>query len=322
MPLAPEEDILDWLTAAADPPYLVLSHGEDLDGLTSAAMLYAALAGEVRLKFDSPDRTLKSKASVHIVADLPPPAGGALIMFDHHETNVALARERVKRAFVSPRSPSTADVIRSVLSDRVDFSRLSSLIELTSKIDSGLMGFEGAAFTAAVKKLFWSPKRGALLESIVRALLESPPASEEALLEIPAVKRSWQEILRLHGQEIRWISQLGSCPELQDPGPTAAVVDMRRVPGYLTPLVHQALRDSVDVVVTLGRWRGEDSRVSVRSRPGGPPIPLSLAKIFGGGGHPRAAGFTLRASDLPRMIELLRKSNLSVVFIKPPSTAR
>jgi len=322
MPPDPEEDVLDWLTATADPPYLVLSHGEDLDGLTSAAMLYAALAGEVRLRFESPDRALRSQAPVHIVADLPPPAGGAFIMFDHHETNVALARERVKRAFVSPQSPSTADVIRSVLGSKVDFSRLSPLIELTSKIDSGLMGFEGAAFTAAVKRIFWSPKRGAILESIVRSLLESPPSSEEDLLEIPAVKRSWSEILRLHSQEVGWISELSSSLELQDSGPAAAVVDMRRVPGYLTPLVHQALRGSFDVVVTLGRWRGEDSRVSVRSRPGGPAIALSLARVFGGGGHPRAAGFTLRAADLPRMMEILRESNLRVVIIKPPTAAR
>ncbi|RLG37518.1 MAG: hypothetical protein DRO01_07090 [Thermoproteota archaeon] len=310
-------EILDWLTASVDPPYSVLSHGEDLDGLVSAALIYAALGGEVSMRFESPDRAQRSRKSFHVVADLPPPAGGSLILFDHHQSNVDLARERVKIAILDPKAPSAASVIWRELSGRIDVPELEGLVELTSKVDSGDMGFHAAAFTSAVKRMFWTSKRDQVLSSIVRSLLEFRPEREEELLEIPEVKRVWAEVERVNSEEIGWISSLPSRVGDSGPDGLVAVVDARRIPGYLSPLIHQALRDRVDLVITLGRWRGNDSRVSLRSRRGGPIDALEIARSFGGGGHPNAAGFTLLERDLPRLLEIVRSRSNRVVFLSP-----
>ncbi|MDK2464741.1 MAG: DHHA1 domain-containing protein [Candidatus Korarchaeota archaeon] len=310
-------EILDWLTSSVDPPYSVLSHGEDLDGLASAALIYAALGGEVSMRFEIPDRAQRSRKSFHVVADLPPPAGGSLILFDHHRSNVDLARERAEVVILDPRAPSAASVIWREFAGRIDVPELGGLVELTSRVDSGDMGFCAAAFTSAVKRIFWTGKRDRVLNSIVRSLLELRPEREEELLEIPEVKRAWAEVERVNSEEIGWISSLPS--RVGDAGPAGlvAVVDARRIPGYLSPLIHQALRDRVDLIVTLGRWRGNDSRVSLRSRRGGPIDALEIARSFGGGGHPNAAGFTLLERELPRLLELVRRRSKRVVFLRP-----
>ncbi len=312
-------EILDWLTASENPPYSVLSHGEDLDGLVSAALIYAALGGEVDIRFESPDRAQRSSKSFHVVADLPPPTGGTLILFDHHQSNVGLARERAKVVVLDPRAPSTASVIWRELSDRIDVPGVKGLVELTSRVDSGEMGFHAAAFTAVVKRIFWTRKRDQVLNSIARSLLELRPEREEDLMELPQVRRAWAEVERLNSEELRWISSLPSLLGEVGPDGLVAVVDARRIPGYLSPLIHQALRDRVDLLITLGRWRGEDSRVSLRSRRGGPISALEIARSFGGGGHPNAAGLTLMARDLPRLLEMVQGRGARVVFLKPES---
>jgi len=314
-------EILDWLTAVADPPYSVLSHGEDLDGLASAALIYAALGGEVELRFESPDRAARSGRGTHVVADLPPPAGGALLLFDHHRSNVELARERVRLTVLDPSAPSTALVIWRELSERIDVPNLLGLVELTSRVDSGDMGFHAAAFTAAVKRIFWTDRRDRSLRSIATSLLELRPSREEDLLSIPQVARVWEELERRNSDEIEWILSLPELLGAGGPEGLVAVVDARRIPGYLSPLIHHALRGRVDLLVTLGRWRGEDSRVSLRSRPGGAVSALEIARSFGGGGHTNAAGFTLLARDLPRLLEMVRTRGGRVVLLRPPERA-
>ena len=273
----------------------VASHGEDLDGLFSAALILLVHPEGLALHFTAPYEIRDSSESYDLVLDLPPPRGGARILVDHHRSNLALL-DRVGVAYLRPECPSTArllyDMLREWEPSVGDYGRTVDLVDRT---DTGDLDLPSALFTAAIRKLF-KVRRGDLLK-VVKDLLVHRPIEGRDLVELPSLRREVEVIEREYGDRIKEVLSLG--------GGDAVLVRLSGLPSYLVPLVQLA----------AGRYRffgtitaGSDGalRLSLRSRPDSPISALEVAEALGGGGHENAAGAVIMPSDMERLLSLLR----------------
>lgn len=274
----------------------ICSHGEDLDGLTSASLMIAVRPEGLDVHFSAPYEIRDFEGSYDVVLDLPPPRGGARVLIDHHISNTSLLN-RVKVPILRPEYPSTARVLYGMVSDwEPGVRRYSELIDLTDVTDSGRMDLDSALFTSAVRKLF-KEKRRKLLE-VCKDLLRIPPTSSKDLLGLPSLKSEVNLLIREYGGLIERILSL--------PGGEALLLNVRKYPSYLVPLM-QLASQSYKLLGTLTKGSDGSLRLSLRSKPGSPLTALQLAETLGGGGHEHAAGALVPPSAVPELVERIRK---------------
>lgn len=303
--------MLAWLESRKRPPYALLSHGEDLDGLVSASIFLRVMGGFVKTKFTTPYSARKSPRRFDVVMDLPPPRGGCLLTIDHHRSNIHLARERSEKAIVKPDYPSTALLAWELFREEADLDPLKHLVDLTSRVDSGQYDQGSVRFTAGVKSIFSSGKRDNGLRKVVVELLEALPSSGEELTLLKSVKPFWKEIEETEVERLTWISSLPA--QVSDGRDTAVLVRLGRAPGYLTPFVHYNLQSLVDLEATIRRSDNDKVKLSIRSREGSRITALELASKMGGGGHERAAGASISERDVESFVKLLERAGMRVV---------
>ncbi|MEM3445998.1 MAG: DHHA1 domain-containing protein [Candidatus Korarchaeum sp.] len=274
----------------------VCSHGEDLDGLTSASLLIAIRPEGLEVYFSAPYEIKNFKGSYDVVLDLPPPIGGTRVLIDHHISNTSLL-DRVKTPILRPEYPSTARLLYEILSElEPGVRRYSELIDLTDATDSGRMDLESALFTSAARKLFKERKRK-LLE-VCRDLLRAPPASSRDLVDLPSLRSEVNFLIREYGSLIERILSLSEGE--------AILLNVRNYPSYLVPLI-QLASQSYKLLGTLTKGSDGLLRLSLRSRPDSPLTALQLAGALGGGGHEHAAGALVSPSIVPEVVDRIRK---------------
>ncbi len=305
-----------WLESQRDPPYSLLTHGEDLDGLVSGGIFWKLLGKLVNLKFSAPYWAIEDKKKYDIVTDLPPPKGGCSLLFDHHPSNVELGRKRAIKSFVKPEYPSTSLLVWELLSKESDLSQLKPLVDLTSEVDSGKYDEGSIRFTVVVRKLFSSVGREASLRKVVEELVREAPTSGDELLRLKTIFPIWKDI---ENEEQAFLSWIGSLPkEIEDGRALAVIIYVGRGPGYLSPLIHYNLQNLVDLEAVLRISDNGRGRLSIRSREGSMVSALELATKLGGGGHKRAAGATINPRDIELLEKILRKSGMKVKIINKP----
>ncbi len=281
----------------------ICSHGEDLDGLTSASLVIAVRPEGLEVHFSAPYEIKNLWDSYDLVLDLPPPRGGARVLIDHHASNISLL-DRVRTPILRPEYPSTARVLYEILRGwEPGVGRYSELIDLTDATDSGKMDLESSLFTSAIRKLFKERKRK-LLE-VCGDLLRSPPISSKDLIELPSLRSEVSFLTREYGDLIERVLSLS--------GGEALLLNVRNYPSYLVPLM-QLASQGYKLLGTLTRGSDGLLRLSLRSRPDSPITALQIAEALGGGGHEHAAGALVSPSTMPEIVEKIRRFlSLSVV---------
>ncbi len=310
------EGLLIWLESQGDPPYSLLTHGEDLDGLVSAGIFLKLLEKVVNLKFSAPYWAIEDKKRYDIVTDLPPPKGGCKLLIDHHPSNVKLGRKRAIKSFVQPNYPSTALLVWELLSEESDLDQLKPLVDLTSEVDSGKYDEGSIRFTVVIRKLFSSPSREAALKKVVDELITEAPATGEELLRLKTVFPIWKKIEKEENEFLAWIYSLPD--RIGDSKGLAVIIHVGRGPGYLSPLIHYKLQNIVDLETVLRISDDGRGRLSIRSRKGSRVSALDLATKLGGGGHERAAGATIDPKDIELLEKILKRSGMRVMVISKP----
>lgn len=275
----------------------VCSHGEDLDGLTSASLIMAVKPEGIELQFSAPYEIKNFGGSYDIVLDLPPPKGGARLLIDHHVSNCSLL-DRVKAPILRPEAPSTARIVYDTISEwEPAMIRFSGLVGLTDRVDSGEMDVESALFTSAVRKIYKERKRK--LIEVCRELIMNPPKESKELVELQSVKPIISSILR---DNAVLIEELLSLAEGE-----ALLLELKNYPSYLVPLI-QLTSQKYKFFGTITRGSDGLLRLSLRSRKDSPLSALQLAEAFGGGGHEHAAGALIAPSDMPEVIKRIRET--------------
>ncbi|RLG46807.1 MAG: hypothetical protein DRO06_03820, partial [Thermoproteota archaeon] len=297
-------DVLDWLESEAEPPFSVMTHGEDLDGLASAAMMLGATGGAVTITFATPRFAASSARGYDVVLDLPAPRGGVLLYVDHHASNLRYA-ERAVLAFVRPEYPSTASLLRDLLEEALP-GKLRRLADLASMADTGEGGEEAAIFNSVARRLLREGR--SRLSWIVSRLAEDPPGEIRDLVKIPEIKREWKRIETEYTDVLSEIKSLRGVAESVGPR-SALIVVAAGVPGFLSPMILHSLRGARGLVILA---RPSSPRISVRSGPEARVSALELAEVSGGGGHERAAAVRLGPGGLESLEDSLRRAGLTV----------
>ncbi len=274
----------------------IASHGEDLDGLFSAAIMILLHPTRLKLKFTAPYEIKTSEESYDIVLDLPPPRGGAKILVDHHESNIALT-DRVQRAYLKPEYPSTARLLYDLIKDQEpSIESYERTIALVDETDTGNLDLSSALFTSAVRKLFKVRRR--YLVKVSRDLLLHPPTTSSDLVNLPSIRRETRLIEKEYEEIIEKIMSMG--------GGEALLVKLERIPAYLVPIIQlNAKRYLLFGTITSGSDGA--LRISIRSQPGSPLSALNVAEAMGGGGHENAAGALIMPSDMDKLLKMIRE---------------
>jgi len=306
------EDLLVWLESQVDPPYSLLTHGEDLDGLVSAGIFWKLLEKVLSVAFSAPYWAIDDRRRYDIVTALPPPKGGCKLLIDHHPSNVELGRKRALKSFVKPNYPSTALLVWELLKEE-GLKDLKPLVDLTSEVDSGKYDEGSIKFTVVIRKLFSSPGREKALKKVMEELIREVPSKGEELLRLSTVLPLWKEIEDKEADFLSWIDSLSE--RIGDGKDLAVIIHVGRGPGYLSPLIHYKLQNLVDLEAVLRISDNGKGRLSIRSRRGSRVSALELAAKLGGGGHERAAGATISPQNVELLEKLLRRSGLRVVII-------
>ncbi len=299
-----EPGLVEWLQSLKNPPYKVLSHGEDLDGIFSASLVHLAFLGQVEMKFMAPDESKVSDRSYDITLDLPPPAGGTLILIDHHDSNEELLT-RAKKYVFDPKAPSTAELVFESLVDEHD-PRIEEAVRFTSKVDRGIMDEKTALFTSLVRRIFRT--RREKLARLSLELLKNPPRTGEDLMSTPTISSEWELSRKELEPVMLWAEKLGRL-NLKD---TVLIMDVRGFPGYSTPYLLYKTKDSADVLITLTEGKNSYLRSSIRSKKDSLISAIEIAEKFGGGGHRNAAGMLIMESDLERLQRFIVERGMKV----------
>ncbi len=286
-----------------------MTHGEDLDGLVSAALLVQSIE-DVRVSFAAPSEALVSEREWGAVLDLPLPRGGAEVWVDHHPHR-RRGTSRARLEVVDPNARSAAELL--MRSEPDEHPGMGATVELTSRVDSGELGMEGARFAAAVKRIFRT--RRTRLSRVVDEILRVRPAEEGDLVGLPTIKKEL-EIIRSEAGDL--LSRVEKIRFRGEGDGTAILVDLRDAPGYLGVVALSTLTGAADLIGTIGPSSGEAYRVSLRSRGGSDVTALELARSFGGGGHRHAAGARLIGQrDLEALVARIREAGLRVEILRP-----
>ncbi len=301
-------DLVGWLQGLKDPPYTVLSHGEDLDGIFSASLVHLAFLGQVEMKFMAPDESKISSKSYDITLDLPPTKGGTLILIDHHDSNGELLA-RAKKHIFDPKAPSTAELVFKGLVDECD-PRIEAAVRFTSEVDRGVMDEKTALFTSLVRRIF--RMRRERLAKLSLELLKNPPRTGEDLMSVPTISSEWNLSKKEMEPVMLWAGKLGRL-DLKN---TVLIIDVRGFPGYSTPYILYKTKDSADVLITLTEGKNGCIRSSIRSKDDSLISAIEIARRFGGGGHRNAAGMLINESDLERLQRFIVERGMRVYVAK------
>jgi oligoribonuclease NrnB/cAMP/cGMP phosphodiesterase (DHH superfamily) len=305
------DDLISWLQSLREPPFKILTHGEDLDGVFSGSLAIAAFNGEVELEFMAPDESKNSMRTFDVTMDLPPPAGRTALFIDHHASNSNLL-DRADISIFDPSAPSSAYLVKiSLLKDYSPSDRLEKSVDFVSRVDRGEMDENVAKFSVVIRRIFRTRRK--LLRDMAKELLEKLPSSGDDLLSLRIFENEWRAVEREVGELLNWANIL---EELRLER-TALIMDLRGYPGYIIPYLLYKARNSSDLVITMTEGKNSNIRASVRSSDGSLISALELASRFGGGGHERASGMLIRESDIENIARLLEERGISIKVISP-----
>ncbi len=272
----------------------VASHGEDLDGLFSASLIMFVHPENLSVHFTAPYEIKGSGETFDLVLDLPPPSGGAIMLVDHHESNLSLL-DRVRYPILKPNYPSTARLLHDLLVRwEPSVEEFSSTLDLVDKTDTGDLDLPSALFTAAVRRIF--KRRRSYLSKVARDLLARTPTSGEDLVKLPSLRGEIELIEREYGDRIEDLLSLR--------GGDALLVQMKVLPSYLVPVVQLAAR-KYRFFGTITTGSDGALRLSLRSRDDSPITALEVAERLGGGGHRNAAGALIMPSKMEDLISMI-----------------
>ncbi len=274
----------------------VASHGEDLDGLFSAAIIILLHPSELKLKFTAPYEIKTAEESYDMVLDLPPPQGGAKILVDHHESNILLTN-RVQKAYLKPEYPSTARLLYDLIKEKEpSIESYERTIALVDETDTGNLDLFSALFTSAIRKIF--KVRRKYLASISKDLLVHPPTTSSDLVNLPSIRKETRLIRREYGDLIEKIGSMR--------GGEALLVKLESVPAYLVPIIQLAAKRYL-LFGTITSGSDGALRISIRSQSNSPLSALKVAEAMGGGGHENAAGALIMPSDMDRLLKMIEE---------------
>ncbi|MGC9020154.1 MAG: DHHA1 domain-containing protein [Candidatus Methanodesulfokora sp.] len=307
------DDLVSWLQSLREPPFRILTHGEDLDGIFSGSLAIAAFNGEVELEFMAPDESKNSMRTFDVTIDLPPPAGRTALFIDHHASNVHLLN-RADISIFDPNAPSSAHLVKmSLLKDFPSSDLLERSVDFVSRVDKGEMDENVAKFSVVIRRIFRTRRK--LLKEMAEELLEKLPSSGEDLTSLRIFESEWKAVEREVGGLLNWADALEKL-RLEK---TALVIDLRGYPGYIIPYLLYRARNSAYLVITMTEGKNSNIRASVRSSERSPISALELASKFGGGGHERASGMLIRESDMETIAKLLGERRIPVKVVSPAS---
>ena len=307
------DDLISWLQSLREPPFRILTHGEDLDGIFSGSLAIAAFNGEVELEFMAPDESKNSMRTFDVTMDLPPPAGRTALFIDHHASNAHLL-DRADISIFDPDAPSSAYLVKKNLLKDFPFSDvLEKSVDFVSRVDRGEMDENVAKFSVVIRRIFRTRRK--LLKEMAKELLEKPPSSGDDLVSLRIFENEWRTVEREVGGLLNWADSL----EKLKLDKKALIIDLRGYPGYIIPYLLYRARNSSYLIITMTEGKNSNIRASVRSSEGSPISALELASKFGGGGHERASGMLIRESDMERVARLLGEKGIPVKVISPAS---
>ncbi len=273
----------------------IVSHGEDLDGLFSAAIVILLHPSKLKLKFTAPYEIKTIEEGYDIVLDLPPPQGGARILVDHHESNILLTN-RVQRAYLKPEYPSTARLLYDLVKGQEpSIENYEGTITLVDETDTGNLDLSSALFTSAIRKIFKVKRK--YLAKVSRDLLLHPPATSSDLVDLPSIRRETHLIEKEYGDLIEKITSMS--------GGEALLVKLESIPAYLVPIIQLAAKRYL-LFGTITSGSDGAFRISIRSQPNSPLSALKVVEARGGG-HKNAAGALIMPSDMDRLLKMVRK---------------
>lgn len=305
------DDLASWLQSLREPPFRVLTHGEDLDGVFSGSLTIAAFNGEVELEFMAPDESKNSMRTFDVTMDLPPPRGRTALFIDHHASNASLL-DRADISIFDPSAPSSAYLVKiSLLKDYPSSDRLERSVDFVSRVDRGEMDENVAKFSVVIRRIFRTRRK--LLREMAKELLEKLPSSGDDLISLRIFENEWRAVEKEVGGLLSWADTFEKL-RLER---TALIVDLRGYPGYIIPYLLYRARNSSDLIITMTEGRGSNIRASVRSSEESSISALELASKFGGGGHERASGMLIRESDIENIARLLGKRGVLVRIVSP-----
>ncbi len=231
--------------------------------------IFSSCSHDVLAVFDAGD--LRYAGIVDLIASMP--TKPRIINFDHHATNELFGEVNV----VNVKASSTAEVVYDFFQENnIEVSREMSVCLLTGILtDTGVFSNAATTWTSleAASDLL---RRGAKIQEVSKKLIQNKT--------VPALRLWGTALARLkHNRETGHASTAVFIKDLAEES-----VDDEHVDG-----ISNFLNSVLDVKVVLVLKEMPDGKVKGSYRTTGDIDVSALAKALGGGGHKKAAGFTV-----------------------------
>ncbi len=245
------------------------SYMPGVEGYGCDPAVFVTPAHDVLAVFDAGD--LRYAGIVDYIRTMPAPP--RIVNFDHHATNEYFGDVNV----VNVKASSTAEVVYDFFRENaVEISREMSVCLLTGILtDTGVFSNAATTWTSleAASDLL---RRGAKIQEVSKRLIQNKT--------VPALRLWGTAVARLkHNRELGVASTAVFLSDLDED-----CVDAEHVDG-----ISNFLNMVLDVKVVLVLKELPDGKVKGSFRTTGDVDVSLLAKLLGGGGHKKAAGFTV-----------------------------
>lgn len=234
--------------------------------------------------------------------------GQEIYLLDHHATNVHL--NEFEWAYVHPelngrKESGTSLFYATLLQNNVlvknDF--LDSYVELVRKYDTWDWYEENNMLAHDLNMLFFLIGRKEMQQMVSEGV-----AAGVALTELPDIfkrdiegeKKRIERYCRAKMKNIRWVNLFNL---------TTAIVYLEEYHPYVADAVQEKYPET-DIICMIDVG---NERVSLRARKEGVTV-NNIAKYFGGGGHPQAAGFQLKPEHFNEFVFHTDKLNVMNVL--------
>ncbi|MEX0568581.1 MAG: hypothetical protein Q6363_005385 [Candidatus Njordarchaeota archaeon] len=263
---------------------IVAVHSEDIDGIASAALILRKFSN-AQIIFMKPNEIRRTSMSFDIVIDLPKPRN-CRINIDHHKSNFEylIKNRRIgEDDLVDPNAPSAACLVAKYynLTDKIS----KEIVDMANKADKGEHDRKLMLLDLIIKcnvmnqtKLYWlSDKLSKLGKKIFK--------DNEFKREIEKLRPIRKKI-----NETEVVVE-----KLLRSNIKAVVFDCMRIP-YAVARVPPTIFTKRGGYVALSYYMEPDSgKIKISIRVGDYDFRADIfAERFGGGGHEKAAGLTVR----------------------------
>lgn len=270
------------ITLETKKEIIVAVHSEDIDGITSAALILRKFPN-AHIVFLRHSEIKKTSLRFDVVIDLPKPKN-CRVNIDHHKTNFEqlIKSKRLEETdLVDPNAPSAAYLVAKYydLSDKIS----REIVDIANKADKGELNHKLMLLDFLIKcnisnqeKLYWIAKK---LSKLGKKIF----SNEEFRNEIKKIKHLEEKM-----DEIKKLVKkiLGSNIKV-------AIFDCMKIPYALSRAPPTIFTKKGHVA--LSYYLEPSGKIKVSIRVGDYDFKANaFAEKFGGGGHEKAAGLILK----------------------------